>query len=136
MQSSLPNIGNSFRVPNNNGDEALLNAARAFVAAATPLKVEFTRRELPESFLDDLNTSIDQFESAVNSRNLNTEKRVSATASIKNALERGMRLRRELDAIVRNKFRADAAKVAAWESASRVERPPRRKKTTPTPPTA
>lgn len=134
MESSVPNISNSFRVPNTNGDEALLNAARAFVSAATPLKVEFTSRELQESFLDDLSETIDEFERAVNSRNLNTERRVSATASIKHVLEQGMQLKRELDAIVRNKFRADPAKLAAWESARHVERPSRRNKTEPTPP--
>jgi hypothetical protein len=137
MESSVPNISNSFRVPTTNGDEALLNSARAFVVAATPLKLEFTRRELPESFLDDLNAAISQFESAVNSLNLNMEKRINATASIKNTLARGMQLKRELDAIVRNKFRGDRPRLAAWKSASRVERPPRRKKaesTAPPPP--
>jgi hypothetical protein len=40
---------------------------------------------------------------------------------------------RELDAIVGNKYRNDRPTLAAWESASRVERVPRRKKVPGTP---
>jgi hypothetical protein len=48
-----------------------------------------------------------------------------------------MRHLRELDAIVRNIFDDDPASLAAWTSASHVERAPRRRQTdapTPTPP--
>lgn len=51
-------------------------------------------------------------------------------------MERGRQLVRELDAIVGNKYRKDRATLAAWESASRVVRLPRKKKPeTPTPTT-
>lgn len=101
MESVYPGISKTFRLPTSNGDEALLNAARAFVAAATPLKAEFISREMPATFLDDLSATIDQFESIRDSQNQNVGKRVSATASIKQILERGMTLKRELDPIVR-----------------------------------
>ncbi|HEY0323056.1 MAG TPA: hypothetical protein VGC66_19020 [Pyrinomonadaceae bacterium] len=129
MESTHPGISNTFRMPKNNSDEALINAARAFVTSATPLKNEFIQRELPATFIEDLTSAIQEFEGATGSRNLNTRKRVSATAALKDALERGMQLRRELDPIVRNKYRTNPAKIAAWESASRVERAPRRKAT-------
>lgn len=133
MESIQQGIAASFRMPNTNGDQALLNAARAFVGAATPLKNEFVRRELPTSFLDDLNVAVSVFENAQSSQTQNTERRLTATAAIEAVVERGRQLVRELDAIVRNKYRGDRATLAAWESASRVERLPRKKKT-PAPP--
>jgi hypothetical protein len=133
MESTVPGIAASFRVPSTNGDQALLSAARAFVVAATPLKNEFISREMPANFLEDLTGAINSYESAFNSKNLNTEIRVTATAAIDAVVERGRELVRELDAIVRNKFRSDAATMAAWESASHVERSPRRKAGTPAP---
>ncbi|HEX8774666.1 MAG TPA: hypothetical protein VF735_13925 [Pyrinomonadaceae bacterium] len=127
MESSMPGISQNFRMPNTNGDQALLNAGRAFVQAATPLENEFISREMPAGFPGELSVAIDRFESACESQNQNREKRVSATAAIDEVIERGMAQVRELDAIVRNKFRADAATLAAWESARHVERPARRK---------
>lgn len=129
MNSISPELGATFRLPKNNGDGALLNTARAVLEAATPLKAEFLKREMPESFLDDLAATINTFEAADTSKNTNREKRVGATAFLKQALERGRALKQELDAIVRNKFRNDPAKLAAWKTATHVERPPSRKKT-------
>jgi len=128
MRDISPDIVKTFRVPIKNGDAALINAARAFLIAATPLKAEFIKRELPESFLTDLSAAIEAFESASNSQNVSLSKRISATASLKDTLERGMQLKQTLNPIVRNKFRNDPAKLAAWESAIHVERVPRRNK--------
>jgi hypothetical protein len=137
MESISPGITETFRIPKSNGDEALLNAARAYVLAATPWKAEFVKRELPDSFLTDLSNTITEFENAINTQNINTGKRVNATAAIKDTLERGLEIKRQLDVIMRNKYRSDSAKLAAWESAHRIGRVGRRKKTekTPTPPT-
>ncbi|HEY0379874.1 MAG TPA: hypothetical protein VGC87_23355 [Pyrinomonadaceae bacterium] len=128
MESAQPGVTASFRTPNTNGDQALLNAARAFVGAATPLKNEFVRRELPATFLEDLDAAVNAFENALSSQTQNTERRVTATAAIEALIERGRQLVRELDAIVRNKYRNDRATLAAWESASHVEKLPRKKK--------
>ncbi|MCA1558239.1 MAG: hypothetical protein LC731_06845 [Acidobacteria bacterium] len=127
MESAHPGISNTFRLPKTNADEALINDARAFVTSATPLKSEFLQYEMPATFIEDLTDAIEEFEEATGSRNLNTRKRVSATAALRDALERGMQIKRELDPIVRNKYRNNPAKLAAWESASRVERAPRKK---------
>ncbi|PYS49037.1 MAG: hypothetical protein DMF68_11265 [Acidobacteria bacterium] len=134
---SIPGTAANFRMPTTNGDQALLSAARAFVEKATPLKDEFTKREMPADFLDDLRGAISAFEATLDSKNVNTEKRVTATAAIDTLVERGRTIVRELDAIVRNKYRNDPATLAGWESATHVERPAKRKKVagTPTPTT-
>jgi hypothetical protein len=136
LEEVIPGVSGNFRLPRTNGDQALINGARAFVAAATPIKNEFTQREMPATFLEDLTEAIAKFESAVNEKNVNTEKRITATAAINASLERGAKLVRELDPIVNNKFRGNASTLAAWESASRVARPPKKtpKPLTPAPP--
>jgi hypothetical protein len=136
MEDAVPGVSGRFRLPRNNGDQALINSARAFVEAATPLKSEFVQREMPATFLNDLTAAITEFEGAVNEQNMNLERRVSATAGISASLERGAKLVRELDPIISNKYRADAATLAAWTSASHIERSPKKNATAkpPSPP--
>lgn len=58
----------------------------------------------------------------------------AATAALAAALRRERDAVRELDAIIRNVFRDDPATLAAWKSASHIERAPRRTKTQTTAP--
>jgi hypothetical protein len=125
MALTMPGLDDKFRLPRNAGDQAWLAAARAFAQDAGPLKAEFTRRGLPEDFLDDLNADIAAFATSIDSRAQQTGERVAATVAIDAALDRGMNASRELDAIVRNIFRDDPAVLAEWTSASHTERAPR-----------
>lgn len=136
LEEAMPGVSANFRIPRTNGDQALVSAARAFAAAATPLKNDFLQREMPATFLEDLTAAVARFEIALNEKNASTEKRISATAAIADNLERGLKLVRELDPIVNNKFRGNAATLAAWDSASHVARPPKKTppQTTPAPP--
>lgn len=127
MEAEHPGISDIFKIPTKNGDEALINAARAFVTAATPLKDDFLQREMPSTFLEDLTAAINKFESAANSVNLSKSKRVGTTAGLKNALKRAIALRNELNPIVRNKYQSDPAALAEWKSANHVELPPKAK---------
>jgi hypothetical protein len=92
------------------------------------MKNGFVQREMPEVFLDDLSATINEFETAAGNLNLHTANRVSATAGIKSKLARAAKLRKEIDPIVRNKYRNDPATLAAWKSASHVQRPPKKQK--------
>jgi hypothetical protein len=129
LESEQPGISRLFRMPVGSGDEVLINTGQAYIEAATPLKALFMSREMPATFLDDLAASITQLEEKMSQSNQHRANRTAATASLKSALARVLELRRELDPIVRNKFRSDPATLAAWESASHLERAP--KKATP-----
>lgn len=126
LTTESPGIEGSFRLPHSNSDQALLSTARAYLQEAAPLRDDLVQRELPADFLEELSTHITEFERVINSRNVNMEKRVSATAAIADAIKRGVMAVRELDVIVQNKFRDDPATLAAWASASHIERAPRR----------
>jgi hypothetical protein len=121
MAIDTPGLENKFRLPRSGSDPALLQAARAFAADALPLKAEFLRHEMPESFIDDLKEDIAELERAMGQQNTGRGAHVSATASVESAAERGMNAVRKLHVLVLNKFREDPATLAAWESARHVE---------------
>jgi len=130
-----PGTETRFRLTRGN-DQELIALARTFATEATPLKDEFIHYGLPADFLDELNNDILDFEQAVATRQRNRASRTASTAGIEDALERGMDALKQLDGIMRNVLRNDVQMLAAWITASHVERPPRpRKPSTPKTPT-
>ena|SRR5437588_446562 len=128
MALDTPGLENKFRLPRSGSDQALLQAARASVVEAIPLKAEFIRHELAASFIEDMQAEIADLQSAMDGQNTGRDAHITATASIEAKIERGIKAVRRLDAIVRNKFRDDPATLAAWEHARHVERAARTQK--------
>ena len=77
-------------------------------------------------FVDDLKARILAVEQAADGQAEAWGLRVEATANLAEAARQGFEAVRELDAIVRNIYRDNEAELAAWESASHVDRAPRR----------
>jgi hypothetical protein len=127
MAFDTPGIEDKFRLPRQPKDQEWLNAARAFAADAQPLAAEFVRRGLPADFLADLASDIESFEQAIIRTTSGRSAHVAATAAIDDLIEDGMKYLRQLDTVVRNIFADDPASLAAWISASHVERAPRRR---------
>jgi hypothetical protein len=137
LEATMPGVAGKFRVPARLKDQELLSLARAVSNDAAPLKAEFVKRGLPATFIEDLAGAVEELEQAVGQKIQNREARVSSTATVKGLVGEGASVVRELDPIMLNVFAADAAALAAWESASRVERTTRRRKpvaASPTPP--
>lgn len=129
MAFTMPGFEDKFRLPHKGDDQELLTAARAALAAALPLKAEFLRREVPESVFQDLEANIAAFEAALTDQHTGKEESVTAGASIDATIDRGTDALRQLDPIVRNKLHNNPALLAAWLSAKRIERAPRRSNT-------
>jgi hypothetical protein len=126
MSVVMPGLDDKFRIPRNPNDQELLATARAFLADATPLKPEFLRREVPETMFQELEEDIADFEAALTGQYTGKEESITAGGSIDAAFERATDALRQLDPIVRNKLHNNPAALAAWASARRTERPPRR----------
>ncbi len=135
MEDEIPGLSGKFHVPENTNDTQLLNAARAFLAAATPLKARFIDHALPEDFLDDLQADIAAFEKAISDQSTGVGSHVAASAALDEAFRRGIEIGKKLDAIIRNKYANNPGVLAEWTSASHTERAPRRSKAS-QPPTA
>ena len=108
-------------------DHALVTAARAYAAAVTPHAAIFAEYDVTAAFLDDLRSKADAIESHVALQNTGAGQRVGATAAVEEKLRQADEVVERLDAVIRNKYHDDAAKLASWESARRVERAPRHK---------
>ncbi|HWW75865.1 MAG TPA: hypothetical protein VNZ44_10730 [Pyrinomonadaceae bacterium] len=125
-ESEQPGISQHFNLPTSKSEESLIEAARAFIASGTDFKPFFLSREMPENFLNGLEVAIGGFEGAVDEYNTHARNAKAATAMLEDVCARVLEIRRELDPIVRNKYRNDPEKLARWEAASRLERPARR----------
>jgi hypothetical protein len=115
-----PEFEAKFRLPRNINDQKLLNAARAFVLDATPLKEHFIRHELPGDFLDQLTRLIGSFEQATTQKTAAVGTHVAARLTIDENVERGLHLVRQLDVVIHNKFSGDPVTLSAWTRASHV----------------
>ena len=122
MADNDPNLLQQFRAPHGQSDQGVLAAAAAFAAGARQIKNQFILRGLHEEFIEELEADTEALRAAV-ARNIeNRRAHVTATAAIDGLCGRGMKALRELDPYMRNTYAAEPAKLAAWLSASRVER--------------
>lgn len=130
---NIPGQAEEFEFKGKPKDQDLIFLSRSYAAKAAPIKAQFIQRGLGIDFLEVLKSATDSVEQRLSNRAQQTQMHASATASIEDLIEQGMVIVRELDTIMRNLFRDDPTMLAAWLSASRVERAPRRNKPTPTP---
>jgi hypothetical protein len=136
MEKLHPGIAALFKMPRSSGDQIIINTARAFLAEATPRAAEFTARGLPANFLTTLEAAINAVLSAIDAQAEALAAQTAATAAVATAQRELTDAVSELSPIISNIFSNDPATLAAWKSASHVERAPKRaKKATPPPPT-
>lgn len=126
MERTMPGVQDRFRMPTGMGVQELLATARAFRAGGEQLRDEFIRRGMPSNFVEDFDSRIDRVEEGVDGRAQKSAARVSSKAAISDAAQNAREAVRELDPIVRNVYVTNASALAEWESASHLERAPRR----------
>ena len=117
-------------------DRMLIATARNFADALAPLGNLFVEYNLPSTTGNDLRSKADSLEHYISLQTEGLGGRVNANSSVEATIRNLSELVERLDTIVRNKYRGDTAKLAAWEHARRVESAPRSNDTaTNTPPT-
>jgi hypothetical protein len=117
-------VDQEFRMPRK-GDQRLITAAKAFAQQAAPLKADFVLHGMPDTFLDDLNAEIDDFDETVAAHTNTRESRAAARYGIDAALEEGLMAAVRLDAVVRNRMRQNGEALAKWQIAHHVDYPGR-----------
>lgn len=125
MKRSNPGVEETFRLPSKRDGETWLATANAFATEAVPLNDELVRRGMPPDFVDDLKSRILAVKQAGEEQARAAADRIEATAALAEAAQMGLEAVRELDPIVRNVYKGNETEMAAWESASHVERAPR-----------
>jgi hypothetical protein len=120
---AFPGIAQQLRMPGNSY-VSLETRARAFVEVVMPIKAEFVDRMMPASFAEDLQEMINAFVRARERKYSGRAEQVGGTAGIGEAIRRGMRFARELDAILSVAYAKTPAPLAAWKNAARPRRDP------------
>lgn len=128
MAREIPGVDERFRVPRSISQTNIITAARAFLADARPLEAAFIAHELPADFLADLEADILAYDAATDSQSDGASKQVSGTRTIAEAIRDGCAAVRDVDSLIRNKYRDNSPVLAEWYTASHVERAPRKAK--------
>ena len=128
MDHDHPGLHAKFRIPPDLSATELLGVAEHLATEAIRLKTNFIAYGLPETFLEDLNEQIAEMRDALADQTAGTRARVTATAGIRETIDGAFINLRRVDPIVRNVFRDDPAKLAAWASARHLERAPSRQR--------
>lgn len=131
MEYAFDGIADKFRFQRNMSDANMLAKARAFHDESAPYEADFVAYGLHVDFRKHLNDAANAFEATFSNTASATAEHVAATADASSKVREGMVIVRVLDGIVRNVYANDPGKLAAWLSASHVEKAP--KKQTPTP---
>ena len=125
-----PGFEDKFQSPSSPSQSALLTAADAFVLelgkAGVPAK--FIAYELPADFVQDLKDDIKAIADADTDMESDDQEGVASTAAVGRLIKAGMAEVTQLDAIMHNKYARNPDKLRAWESASHIERAPKREK--------
>lgn len=133
-----PGFADSFRPPAQFNPSALLTIADKFIQQLTAqpaLVAKFVAHEMPANFVTALQSDRAAYSADTTQRETKREGGVGNTATIGSLIAQGMKAVTTLDAIMHNKYASQADKMAAWISASHIERDAQRG-TTPTPPPA
>ena len=136
LARNTPGLDEKFRVPQESNDQHLIAAGRAFARDGVPLAAQFIALEFPPDFIEELNEDIADLEAAIDHHNTAVGGHVGARMAIDAAIEQAADIVRQLDTIIRNKYRNDPAILAEWVSASHTERDPKRKTSEAPPPPA
>jgi hypothetical protein len=135
MALDFSEFKDKFRRPRSNiNDQNMLATARSYAAEAPLFKARFIEYNMPNDFLERLDSLIEAFEQSINQQNLGRSGRRANSAAIDAALDAAEQDLERLDTVMRNKFANDPATLAAWESARRLHSGPKKSKTPAPPP--
>ena len=117
-------VDRALRMPRSRKNEAILAAARAMAEAAEKEQERFVEHGLSADFIAQLRVAATALGGAMSARVGSQHRKVQATAAVHLQMKRGKRAVRLLDAVIVPSLRANADKLAAWQSARRVKAAP------------
>jgi hypothetical protein len=103
---------------------AFTASARGMAVAAAAHREALVRYGLPESFVEDLNTAVDELEASLSDRESNRARRVAATKGLEDATKEARTILAVLDALVRRWAKGNETLLRQWEVARLVRRRP------------
>ena len=126
-----PGLAAHFLLPTTRGYDALIVTARTMIKVATDLESTLIDHGLPETFLSDLTTLVDDFTTATNSKFDGLQTQVAGTSGLKFHASKGVKAAQKLDAILRAHFRNDPITLEVWHHARHIQVDPSPRPETP-----
>lgn len=123
---SDPGFATDYALPGDSSQRSLIAHARqvlALVQGNAALIARFTAYELPADFVTDLEADLIAFDAATDTQADDRITSVEDTATARRLLGEGRAAVVQLNASVLNKYRRQPELLAAWRTASRVDRP-------------
>lgn len=122
----VPGITTKFKMPEPRTEQNLIAAADAFHAdTATPLEEKLIEVGLPADFRAQIINAKDSFQQARDEADSSAEEHGEAVGALDALFREIMALSRQRAAMVKLKYKNNAGKLAAWEIASHLEKPPK-----------
>ena len=119
----VPELPVRLTIPKpSSGAQKLITGARTVVTQARAQQELLTRYGMSSGFLDQLSTTIDQYERAVSAKSSGVNTHIGAAAEMEAVASEISRLVKVLDAVQRPSLRHDPQKRAAWKAARTVVR--------------
>jgi hypothetical protein len=131
MEYAIDGIADKFLFQRNMSDANMLAKGRAFHTESAVYEADFIAYGLPAAFRLELKNAADAFEASFSNTAAATAEHVEATADTSAKVRAGMVIVRILDGIVKNRYATEPGKLAAWISASHVEKAPKKQTQTP-----
>ena len=119
----IPGFADSFRMPVQGGDMAMIHAGKSFANEALPVKEQFLDHHLPADFIENLKSTIARLEDAIVEQASTSIKGINATRSIDGTIEACHKLVQRLDAVVANIVGDNTLLKAEWDQTRRVGHP-------------
>jgi hypothetical protein len=119
---SIEGVDLLFKIQKNLSDAGLIALAAAFIERAEPYKEKFIRYGLKTTFIADLQAAKQAFEDSLTAPEAASEAKVEATAKLDQEVRRGMIARSILNGLMKIKYKTNAARMRAWQSASHIDR--------------
>lgn len=131
---TLPDDIKAVLVRSPSREAEVVTAARVVVQTATPLWAQFVAYELPANLLTEMQSDLNDYDSAFASQQRGSQTRIGAGTEIESGLERGGEILDELRPIVKNKYDGNDPVLREWASASRYPGRDKTKAPAPIPP--
>ena len=119
----IPGLALQFRMPRGAMQE-LRDRAEAFKTAAAEYEDDFVAYNSAATFIADLTAAIAAFDAVTGRRYTALGKQVGATAGLKATARAGLPAARAVYAILIQRYRTDAVKLAEWKAAQRIAKWP------------
>lgn len=128
----VPGITSKFKIPHPRTEQNLIAGADSFYAdTASPLEEKLVEAGLDADFRQQLLDAKIAFQQSRDDADGAAEEHGEAVGALETLFREMMELSRQRSALVKLKYKNNPGKLAAWEIASHLEQPPKKKETPP-----